>query len=268
MKINIFFSIATKPGKFGSIIYNGIYKYYKINNIYIPLKIEKLIDFFQILNVVSVKGFSVSMPFKETIIKHLDFLDPDAKKIGSVNTVKIVNGKLRGYNSDYKGFKKLIKEQNFKKKINILILGSGGVARSVIYAFKKIGLKNLYINSRNKIKSKKLKKEFNINLLDNLLDNNLYFDVIINATPIGMSPKIDQSPINFSMINQKSVIFDFVASPYKTKLIKYCLKNNIKNFNGLEITSYQFIEQFKIYNNFYPSLAELKRQIKLFERSK
>ena len=54
----------------------------------------------------------------------------------------------------------------------------------------------------------------------------------------------------------------------KTKLIKYCLKNNIKNFNGLEITSYQFIEQFKIYNNFYPSLAELKRQIKLFERSK
>ena len=109
MKNNICISISEKPGNFGKIIHNAGYEALGLNWIYIPFKITNLEDTIKGIRALGIRGCSVSMPFKEKVIKFLDDIDPLANEIGSVNTIVNNNGILKGYNTDFLGFQKSFK---------------------------------------------------------------------------------------------------------------------------------------------------------------
>ena len=179
----IFISISNKRSALGTKIYGMLFDKYKINSIYKSFVISNLNDAIKAVKTLSISGFSVSMPFKQKIIKKVDILDDSAKKTGSINTVLIKNKKLIGYNTDLEGAKKAISQIKIKKKDNILIIGSGGTARTISYALKKeFKFKNIFIFSRNKSNSRKLINDFD--LLNFKLKKK--FDFLINCTPQGM----------------------------------------------------------------------------------
>jgi len=169
LKNNICISISEKPGNFGKIIHNAGYEELGLDWIYIPFKITNLENTIKGIRALNIRGCSVSMPFKEKVIPFLDEIDSLAKKIGSVNTIVNNNGILKGYNTDFIGFQKSFKKLHVMKHEKILILGSGGVAKSILVGLQNLKFRNIYICSRNLRNTKNFIKSLQC-----------IFDVIVN----------------------------------------------------------------------------------------
>ena len=240
----IFISISNKRSALGTKIYGMLFDKYKINSIYKSFVISNLNDAIKAVKTLSISGFSVSMPFKQKIIKKVDILDDSAKKTGSINTVLIKNKKLIGYNTDLVGAQKAISQIQIKKKDNILIIGSGGTARTISYALKKeFKFNNIFIFSRNKSNSRKLINDFD------LLNFNLKkkLDVLINCTPQGMLGE-KKIPISEYYIKNCKGVIDFVNNPPNTQFIRLAKKYNKKFIEGIYISMQQLTKQFQLYS--------------------
>lgn len=239
-------SISSAPGTFGETVHNSSYKFHKINFLYKAIKTKNLSRTINSMRELNVKGCSVSMPFKEKVIKYLDKIDPLAKKAGAVNTVLNTNKKLIGFNTDVFGASKALSYLKLKSTDSVLILGAGGVSRAIIVALKKTKIRKIIICSRNSRKSIKLGKLFKCDV-ENWNDrNNIQCDVLINATSIGMLNN-KAIPINKKSIKNFDKIMDVVVANKDTAIIKEAKKLNIKNVSGIIMTFYQAAEQYKIY---------------------
>ena len=187
-------------------------------------------------------GFNVTIPYKEKIISLLDDIDTTAKKIGSVNTVKISDGKLIGYNTDYLGFRESIIGWLPNTNISTLVLGSGGSSKAIKYVLDDLGISYKVISrdSRDmKISYKELK---NLSMVSTS-------KLIINTTPLGMFPNVDGFPdIDYNLINNKHFIFDLVYNPIKTKFLSLCEERGANIKNGYEMLVGQAEEAWKIWN--------------------
>ncbi len=188
-------------------------------------------------------GLNVTIPYKEKIISFLDELDETARKIGSVNTIKILDGKLIGFNTDYLGFKYSL--LNWKLSINnisALILGTGGSSKAIKYTLNELSIPFNLISresSKTKISYEEL---FNQKLLNT-------HKLIINTTPIGMYPNINNYPkLNFDKINNEHFVFDLVYNPSKTKLLSLCENRGAKIKNGHEMLINQAELSWKLWN--------------------
>ena len=115
-KTKLFLSISSTPGNTGAKFHNFYYKKYNFNNVYIPLKLKNLSKINFLKNINSIGGFSVSMPFKQKILKYIDRLDDISRRTKSVNTVKIIDNKFHGFNTDYNGVKEILKKYKIYNK--------------------------------------------------------------------------------------------------------------------------------------------------------
>ena len=245
-KPEVCISISSSPGTFGETVHNSSYKFHKINFLYKAIKTEDLRRTINSIRKLDVKGCSVSMPFKEKVIKYLDKVDPIAKKVGAVNTVLNKNKKLVGFNTDVFGASKALDYLKLKSTDSVLILGAGGVSRAIIVALKKMKVRKLIICNRNSKKSIKLGKLFKCDVEDWNNRNDIKTDVLINATSIGMLNN-KSTPINKKSIRNFNKIMDVVVSNKDTAIIKEAKKLNISNVSGITMTFYQATEQYKIY---------------------
>ncbi len=193
----------------------------------------------------NIKGVSVTVPHKETIMKYLDKIEKNARNIGAVNTIVNYNGKLTGFNTDWTGaITALEKKTNLKGK-KVAIIGAGGAARAIIYGLKKKG-SLVKIFNRSLDHAEILAKEFDCGYSDlDSLSQVRNMDIIINATPVGMDK--DKSPVNKEFINKNHVVLDVVYSPKKTRLIKDSLEKGAKVIFGYEMLLYQGVAQFELY---------------------
>ena len=168
------------------------------------------------------KGINVTIPYKETSMKYLDEIDDLAKEIGAVNTIVNRNGRLIGYNTDYLGFNYSINKFgiNLKNK-KVLILGSGGASKMLQKFLLDKGVKDFVVISRS--------GENNYNNIKKFYD----YNVIINATPIGMYPNNMESKINLEKFNKLEAVIDLIYNPLNTKLIIDAKKLNLKTMPGL-----------------------------------
>ncbi|WXB47319.1 MAG: shikimate dehydrogenase [Candidatus Shikimatogenerans sp. Tmey] len=208
-------------------------KYYIFN-------IKNLKYIYNILFKYKLLGINVTIPYKKKIIKYLYKINKIAKKIKSVNVIKIINNKLIGYNTDYYGFNKsfLLNNNN-----NILLLGGlGGVGKSIIYVLKS-KKKKYKILSRKKIKNKKI---INYNFLKRKDYKNT---TIINCTPIGTYPYIKGKPnIKYKYLNKNNYLYDLIYNPFKTSFLKEGEKKKCYIQNGLKMLFYQAYKSWKIWN--------------------
>lgn len=189
-------------------------------------------------------GMNVTIPYKEAVIPYLNQLNDHAKIIGAVNTIKILDNKeLIGYNTDYLGFKLSIEPHLKADHKKALILGSGGASKGIAYALTLLGIEYDFVS--RSIKSG------NSLTYDNL-DKNimLEYQIIINCTPIGTHPKIDESPnIPYEFMNSGYICYDLVYNPQMTKFMSLSKMKGAVVINGLEMLKIQAEEAWKIWNS-------------------
>lgn len=190
---------------------------------------------------------AVTIPHKQAIMGYLDEIDGEAEKIGAVNTVVNRNGKLVGYNTDIVGIQKAMADV-VVKNMNVLIVGAGGAARPVAYFVSQRGGKAFYCN-RTLACAKELVCEFGGEVIekDNLARIN--FDVIINTTPIGMHPKVNDMPIKENLLSSRQTVFDVVYNPLQTKLLRIAKDVGARVISGLDMFIYQGIAQAELWQN-------------------
>ena len=239
-------SISKNPGTSGSKFHNTGYRLLNLNYLYIPLKFDNLDNLRIILNKLHIRGCSVSMPFKEKIVKFLDIKDASTIKTNAANTLVCKNGVIKGYNTDYYATKIIIKKINLKKNDTILLLGNGGVSRTIYEYIKKTKVKKIYLCARNVSKFKNWEKTNNSEILNWHKRNELTCSLLINVTPIGMKNK--SLPIDLKRIPKFKSILDLVINN-KSTFKKIAKKNQVKFYDGLEFSFYQACKQFEIYTN-------------------
>jgi shikimate dehydrogenase len=207
--------------------------------------IQDISNFPEILkNNPNLKGLNVTIPYKEEVIPFLTKLDKRAKKIGAVNTIKISKkGRLKGYNTDYYGFKKTLKPYLESYHKNALILGTGGASKAIAYALKKLDIKTAFV-SRNPSKETAFTYA---SLTVNDINNH---QIIINSTPLGTYPNIDDYPkIPYQAITNKHILFDLIYNPEETKFLQFGKAKNATSINGLQMLIFQADKAWKIWNS-------------------
>ena len=188
-------------------------------------------------------GFNVTIPYKQSIIKYLDEVEGDAKEIGAVNTIRVTeNNNLVGYNTDVYGFQKSIEPLLQKHHKKALILGTGGASKAVAYALLKLGIKYEFV-SRNVSDNGFLYSVLTKQIIEE-------HTVIINCTPLGTHPNIENSPnIPYQFITDKHLLFDLIYNPSETKFLQEGKKRGATIKNGLEMLEHQAEKSWKIWNS-------------------
>ncbi len=193
------------------------------------------------IETLGLNGFNVTIPYKEEIITFLDELSDEAKIIGAVNCVHIKNGKWIGYNTDAIGFGHSIKPFLHFSHERALILGSGGASKAIIYQLEKLGLKCLVVSrepNQNQIAYKDL-NEFVFK----------HHPVIVNTTPVGMFPQIENSPaIPYEHISSSHFCIDLIYNPEMTQFLQKAKENNAMILNGKDMLYWQAEKSWEIWN--------------------
>lgn len=239
----------------------------ELNYVYLPFQVEPE-KFNNIINGIkamkNLRGFNVTIPYKEKIISFLNNIDPLAARIGAVNTVVNVNGILTGYNTDLSGLIRMIRDDgNFEiKGKTVLIIGAGGAARAAGISVLSEGASRVYLLNRTTSKLDILYKEWEgyypeIKVIVGPLEPDFYdsfinsVDLLIDTTPVGMSPNIDMFPvIRTNFLHSNMLVVDLVYNPKKTTLIKAADEVGAKTLNGMGMLLYQGIESFKIWTGY------------------
>lgn len=195
-------------------------------------EVEKLID-----NTPGLKGFNVTIPYKQQIIKYLEWMDEEANAIGAVNVVTVrhaADGRvvLTGHNSDAYGFTESIRPMLKETDKKALVLGSGGASKAVTYSLKKLGV-NPIVVSRHPAAGQMAYADIDATVLKD-------YTVVINASPVGMFPHTDECPdIPYNLLSDRHVCFDLVYNPEETLFLKRAAEHGASVKNGLEMLRLQ-----------------------------
>ena len=241
------------------IMHNENFKSLRMNARYVCVCVRNLKKYIKTLVLRGISGVNVTIPFKVEAMKYLDEIDDMAKKIGAINTIAIKNKKLIGYNTDATGALMAVKEKikNIKSK-KIVILGSGGAARGVYFAFKEMKA-NIIILARNKKKAEKIGKSLELNN-QNLKTQLQDADILINCTCVGM--RQNESLVEKKYLNKYLLVFDIVYNPIKTKLIKDAQSIGCDVVFGYKMLVYQGAESFKIWTGKIPDTRIMMNIVK------
>ena len=202
-------------------------------------------------------GLNVTLPHKVAVIKHIDELSREAQMIGAVNTIKFFEGKSRGYNTDGLGCLKALESAGiWVEGKRVLVLGAGGASRAIVYQCLLSGA-SVSIANRQKEKAQALADEAKRKTgrkvpvidysYDGLLNGLKEIEVLINATSVGMSPNVDESPVEQSLLSENLVVMDIVYNPIETKLLREAKEKGCKTVNGVGMLVYQGAESLKIW---------------------
>ncbi len=205
-------------------------------------------------------GINITLPYKQRIVPYLDYLVNDAEVTSSVNTIYLDNkDNTVGENTDVFGLQAAyLKEVDKAAEKKALVIGAGGVSPSVILSLEKSGVKNISIVNRTYEKCIFLKKKFkNVRIIkwDKLEEAVRNFDIIINATSLGLKNGSDFS-FNFERTKKNLIYIDTIYNPLETKTLKFLKEKNAKVFNGLEMFIYQGQKAFYLWNKINPEIDQ------------
>ena len=217
---------------------------------------ENVEDFVKAVKLLPIYGFNITIPYKQTILKFCDELSPEVQEVGAANTVINNAGKLTSYNSDVFGFKYGIENlisNNFKID-GTLIIGAGGAARAIVYVLSKMGCKKFYLSDVDLARANEWQNDSDVLLKDKAIrfvfpDNETLSDIleevnlIVQATPVGTFPNIDESiSFPFEKLNKYHYVYDLVYNPVETKFVKLAKKAGATANNGLDMLAAQAVK--------------------------
>ena len=243
-------SIAEKPGNFGATIFNAAFQELGLDFIYKPfaVKAEQLKGAVEGIRSLGIKGCGVSMPHKTEVIKYLDGIDAAAKEIGAVNTIVNERGFLVGYNTDFLGAQRALKEIYDVSQKRVLVIGAGGAAKAITAVLKGNGAGSIYMSNRD--------------------DNNKgqwrgqSFDLLVNATPVGMAPNNDEMIIKENDLQLFEAVMDVVINPPQSLLLKLAEKSGKIVIPGHKMALHQAVAQFELYTGIKAPLEIMEQSLK------
>ncbi len=240
---------------YSPLMHNLAFKLTNLDYIYLPFDItpSNLKDALKGMVALGITGFNVTIPHKEKVIPFLNEVSEGASIVGAVNTIVNYDGKLYGYNTDVHGVLETLKE--YKKDLSgstVSIIGSGGAARSAVFTLiRYFHVKKIHIINRTLERADTVKKYFSTKMnFDKITTHTLFppeiikplskSKLIINASPIGMFPKEDDSPTKIAeSFRPNQLVFDIVYNPISTKLLRLAAREGATTINGLKM----FVEQ-------------------------
>ncbi|HEY8805900.1 MAG TPA: shikimate dehydrogenase [Clostridium sp.] len=201
--------------------------------------------------VIKPRGLNVTIPYKIKVMNFVDELSKKAKEIGAVNTLKFEGGKTIGYNTDYFGIEMLFNKYDIKvKNKKATILGNGGAAVTVVRYLLNSGVTEITVVTRNVSKLKKNSKFNDCKLISfDEIERLKESDIVVNSTPIGMYPDLNNSPIEKKYISKFASAVDIIYNPKKTLFLKYAEEAGLKAVNGLYMLVGQGIASQEIWND-------------------
>lgn len=256
-------------------MHNRVFEELEMDYCYMPVEVtsENLDTVFNGLTKMNVAGFNVTIPHKIQIMEYLDELDPLAATIGAVNTIRVKDGKTKGYNTDGEGFIRSLEEEagiSVQGK-SIFLVGSGGAARAIAMTLAFQDAAKIYILNRTQEKAEALVAEINEKIrpcaevvpasLEEQKNVIQECDIIVNSTSLGMHPKEDELPIDASLLTPNLVVADIVYNPLMTKLLQTAEEMGCPIVRGLGMLIYQGAAAFKIFTGREPLVEEMSNVV-------
>ena len=234
---------------------NAAFRRENLNSVYLPLHAKKIEDLVNCIREIPLHGVSITMPYKESILEHLDNCEPLCQRIGACNTViRGQDGKLYGFNTDVAGVVRPIEQRIHPKGAKILVLGAGGAARAAVFGLKERGAE-VFILNRTVATAQKLARQAQAKAIKRDDLKKMSFDVIINATPVGMGG-------NGSLLNEKELnarlVMDMVYNPVETRLLRMAREKGLAVISGVEMFVQQGARQFEIWTGKPAPIAEMQ----------
>ncbi len=239
------------------IIHNAAFQQMGMKRVYVPFRVPQadLGKWIQNCRTLGVRGLSVTIPHKESVIAKCNKVESIVRDIGAVNTMVFDDdGTIRGYNTDYRaamdGLLRVLEadpeKEDSLKGVKALILGAGGVAKAIAFGLSKKGA-TVVVTSRTKERSQKLAKAVGGKAIEWDMRHHYSPDVLINGTPIGMHPKMDHTPWNEKYLKPNFVVFDTIYNPEQTLLIKQSRAAGCRTITGVDMFIRQAALQFHLF---------------------
>ena len=254
----VFGVIADPVGhSYSPIIHNAAFKHLKMKRVYVPFRIPDadLSSWIKHCRSLGIRGLSVTIPHKESVIAKCSKVESVVRDIGAVNTMVFDDGgTVRGYNTDYRAAMDSLfavmkidgEKEDCLSGVKTLVLGAGGVSKAVAFGLAKKGA-DVVISSRTKKRAMELAKAVEGKAIEWDMRHHFQPDILINGTPVGMHPKMDVSPWDERYLQKKMVIFDTIYNPEQTLLIKQARKAGCRVVTGVEMFIRQAALQFKYF---------------------
>jgi shikimate dehydrogenase len=251
-------------------MHNDLFEHYGINAVYLPFHVSKgnLEAAVKGLKALGVSGFNVTIPHKTDIIPHLDKVDPLAKAIGAVNTVKNENGLLVGYNTDGPGFVKGLEYMAADLgSRSALIIGAGGASRGIYFSMAQNGIERIDLYNRTTAKAEELVSScpFKVNskvISREAAEKSLSdYQLIIQTTSIGMAPDTENLPLSPENITMNTIVSDIIYNPLQTKFLQEASKRGASVQNGVGMFVFQGALAFEIWTGIFPDIERMKSNV-------
>jgi 3-dehydroquinate dehydratase / shikimate dehydrogenase len=239
---------------------NAAFQAKHVNAVFLPCQTNKLSDFLAFARGVELQGFAITMPFKRAILRSLDWVDPLANRIGACNTVARQRGKWLGWNTDAAAVVEVLTKRLRLAGSRILILGAGGAARAAAYAVHSEGAEVL-IMARRDATARNLARGVGAQVIPWNGAESLEVDAVINATPVGMYPHVDSTPLDLSRLRVR-VVFDMVYFPLATRFLNEARGRGLTTITGLEMLVAQGARQFEIWTGLSAPRALMEQAVR------
>ncbi len=251
------------------LIHNAAFRQFGMNKVYVPIRVprESLRQFLEEAPAMGIKGLSVTIPHKEAVLEKLTMADSAVRGIGAANTIVFQNGELYGYNTDYRAAMDCLhealgippeQEAPFAGK-KALVLGAGGVGRALVYGLVRRKAE-VYVADGDDAKARALAEQFACRALDWNRRYTVRPDILINGTPVGMHPNVDETPYDGRYLRPEMLVFDAVYNPENTLLIKQAREAGCTVVTGVEMFVRQASLQFKLFTG-VDGPSELMREV-------
>ncbi|MGO8761997.1 MAG: shikimate dehydrogenase [Desulfobaccales bacterium] len=228
------------------VMHNAAFRHLGMNAVYVAFPVTELRKAVAGVRGLGIGGVSVTIPFKEEIIPLIDALDPRAEAIGAVNTVVNRDGRLTGYNTDWLGAVAALTAKISLTGRHVLILGAGGASRAIAYGiFHKGGIVTL--TDIDQTRAAALARDVGAEAISPAALEECPATVLVNATPVGMTPEVDGIPINPDLLGRFGVVMDIVYQPLTTRLLREAKARGAAAIDGLQMLIHQATAQFALF---------------------
>jgi 3-dehydroquinate dehydratase/shikimate dehydrogenase len=228
------------------LLHNTAFIARKINAVYLPFLVKNLRDFLKAAPDFGLRGFSVTLPHKQRILRHLQDCDALSAEIGAVNTVVVRrDGSLYGCNTDYVGVLHALEKKLRLAKSRVLVLGAGGSARAAAFALTRAGAA-VGICARRNAAARELARAAGAEVVPRRALETEFFDAILNTTPVGMHPDTAISPLEPGELHCR-IVMDLIYRPERTRLLKLAAQKRIATVSGVEMFLAQGIAQWELW---------------------
>jgi len=230
------------------------------NGVYLAFDVTDIASAIAAGRALNVRGWSVTIPHKVDVIPLLDALDPDAERIGAVNTVVNRGGRLVGYNSDGLGAVAALKEKTSVAGLSAAVIGAGGAARAIGFSLRTAGADVTIVN-RSPKRGEALARDLDAPFLPLADFDRPMYSILINTTPVGMTPRADAMPVGERVLEAGMVVMDIVYNPMATRLLETAGRIGCTTVDGVAMFVYQGAFQFELWTGAKAPLAVMRETV-------